>query len=287
MTGDIFQLYLETPGLPRLLLSARRRKKSAVPTFVIAQAGEHSQGTADLKTRSSSKIFAVVRGNRAGTVYKCAVLRAQPAEEATAPASPLRHMPNATMQLANCSKSAEARELELAGGEDVHVATIEAEQEVAAVRFKQAGVSKVGGVRELMVVIPDPRPPPRVLIGTRSPYLLDRYDASIPRKGPRMHGLFVAHSIKPQYHKESRGYVLDFKGRVRQGSPKNCQLAADSTCAGVGPSDSAGGVAASEPVYMFGKYGNDKYIMDFAYPMNLLQAFTIAIACFDTRSFAS
>jgi hypothetical protein len=90
-------------------------------------------------------------------------------------------------------------------------------------------------------------------------------------------GICILQSMLPRWDAAKKEYVMDFGGRVSQASPKNCQLEwATSVCG-----------EPHEPVFLFGKEDKETYVMDFSYPFNVLQAFAIAISCFDTSSFAA
>jgi Tub family len=258
LKGDKFQLFVESAAGPRdahPVLSARRRKKATAPHFVIALSGAH--GHADgLKARSSSKIIASVLGNRQGTAYRC--LASSHAAADLAAAAPGMLLPTSPEQL------------RLDGGG----------VEIAAVRFRQAPVGKVGGVRAFLAVVPDPAPPPAAARApsARPGPLLKRQERAEERGSAAREGLFVARSVPPAYVAAKKMYVMDFQKRVTKGSPKNCQLAAQ---------DQPDSAASPESLFLFGKNDQDLYAMDFAAPLSLLQAFAIAVACFDTRSFST
>ena len=261
LRGDVYQLFVErasTPNGGHLVLSARRRKKSTTPQFVIALSGMHTTGD-DLKKSASTKIIATVVGNRQGTTYRCFM----PAPMA---ASMLTISPGMTLTRAPVSACPDDPSAS-SGVACSHL-------EVAAVKFKQAGVARVGGVRQFFAIVPDPSPPPNmVLLPDEAADLLDLADGQEDR---RHEGVIVAHSVQPVYDEVKKMYVMDFQRRVTKGSPKNCQLRALQ-------SKNAG---AADSIFLFGKNDKDFYAMDFSYPFSLVQAFSVAIACFDTRSFS-
>lgn len=255
--GDIYQLFVERrmrAGGPLFVLAARRRKKATTPIFLIAAGGPAQDFVRDLKTSSSSNIIAVVRGNRQGTVYRCC----SQGSAADAGSTGSRTSGGQSQERSSFTNSLE-------GSEDG--------RESIAVQFRQDGVTSVGGIRQFSAVLPDPGAP-AVLHNNARTGLIERRDAV---RDPGREGLCTLRSVKPAYDDKVKGFVLDFKGRVQLGSPKNCQLTVDTP----------GATPGQDVLFMFGKRSNDEYVMDFAYPLSMLQAFTIAIACFDTRSFSS
>lgn len=262
----MFHLYIEhgsASEAPTHVLSARRRKKAATPHYVIAVASEHAT-EADLKRSVSSTIIASVLGNRQGTAYRC--VASPRAAAALAAATP-------NLALPRPSAAQAARD---GGG-----------VEIGAVRFKQAPASKVCGVRQFVAVLPGATP-------TASPAargaklaagasLLDRMDAAdAAGAGAARTGLFTARSLRPEYDEARKMYTMNFDSRVAIGSPKNCQLVAQEASGGNAGEDAK----LEQTLFLFGKVAQDCYSMDFAAPLCLLQAFGIAVACFDTRSFS-
>ena len=264
----MFNLFVESASTRptcHLVLSARRRKKTASPQFVVALSGAHATG-ADLKRRTSNKIVATVVGNRQGTTYRCLAVPA--AAEALATAAP--EMLLSTMRAATAPQAS----LTAPAAEPVDTGV-----EIAAVRFAQAGVAHVGGVRQFTAVLPDPTPAAAASASARvaTGSLLERQEGAEARQGAASEGLLVASTVKPAWDAQRKMHVMDFAKRVTQGSPKNCQLTVQGAAAAR---------AEQQAVFLFGKNGKDLYAMDFAYPLTLVQAFSIAIACFDTRSFS-
>lgn len=74
---------------------------------------------------------------------------------------------------------------------------------------------------------------------------------------------------RPVYDTLAGGYVLDFGGRVTEGSVKNFALAVDGD--------------ESRTVLQFGRAGKDRFILDFAYPLSPFQAFAIVMASLDPK----
>jgi len=72
----------------------------------------------------------------------------------------------------------------------------------------------------------------------------------------------------PKWSEEKKRNVLDFEGRVTMGSCKNFQLAVE---------------GSDQPVMQFGRVGKDAFNLDYAAPLNGLQAFGIALSVFGWR----
>lgn len=250
------------------MLAAQRRTTLSSTRYAISLSGIHSSastGNVTHQLASGSRIVATVCGNRNGTQYRCFVANA--AAHALRDAAPAIILP-----------------APLVGpeGAAAGLATAEAGVELLAVQFQQATAAETAGVREFSVVAPDPTPDASAATfcehGRARGGLLDRQKSAEGRKGPASEGLFVARSVKPAYVASRKMHVIDFAGRVHEGSPKNCMLAAQ---------DLPGGPADRDAAFLFGKHCKNLYALDFAYPFTLLQATCIAVACFDTRTFAA
>ena len=89
------------------------------------------------------------------------------------------------------------------------------------------------------------------------------------RRDPRSPHIIVLKNKVPQWDGVLRGYTLDFHGRATKASEKNFQL-----------------VAASDPekvVMLFGKQSEDRFALDFRYPLCGLQAAAIATTIMTAR----
>eukprot|EP00744_Colponema_vietnamica_P012811 GILI01017968.1.p1 GENE.GILI01017968.1~~GILI01017968.1.p1 ORF type:complete len:360 (-),score=18.63 GILI01017968.1:180-1259(-) len=75
--------------------------------------------------------------------------------------------------------------------------------------------------------------------------------------------LFIRSKI-PQWNDRLESLVLDFRGRVTQGSAKNFQLCMDSR--------------PDRVILQYGKCGDEKFILDYRYPLSMLQAFAVAMS---------
>lgn len=70
----------------------------------------------------------------------------------------------------------------------------------------------------------------------------------------------------------TKGFTIDQEGRVKEPSKKNFQLVAWSPLSGE---------VADEVVLQFGKVDENKYALDFAFPLSMKQAFAIALTAMD------
>lgn len=89
------------------------------------------------------------------------------------------------------------------------------------------------------------------------------------RRNPRSPNLIVLETKKPEWDGTLRGYKLDFHGRASKASEKNFQL-----------------VVANEPskvVMLLGKQGDDRFAVDFRYPLCGIQAAAIATTVVTAR----
>jgi len=80
--------------------------------------------------------------------------------------------------------------------------------------------------------------------------------------------LSILENKAPRYNEATKTYILDFGGRVTMASVKNFQLVEKSN-------------DANEVLLQFGRCSEDRFTMDFRYPMSPLQAFGIVLSCFE------
>lgn len=73
----------------------------------------------------------------------------------------------------------------------------------------------------------------------------------------------------PKWNEQMQAYCLNFNGRVTKASVKNFQLV---DCD-----------AQDRTILQFGKVGKDSFTMDYAWPLNALQAFAICLTSFDNK----
>ena len=89
------------------------------------------------------------------------------------------------------------------------------------------------------------------------------------RRNPESDRLIVLQNKAPQWNESLRAFQLNFHGRVAVSSVKNCQL-----------------VDTRQPnrlVMQFGKVTNERFSLDFQFPLNATQAFSIALTSFDNK----
>jgi len=110
------------------------------------------------------------------------------------------------------------------------------------------------------VALPSPAPAPRGDLAK-----LVRGDAGA------WPGARVLQPKAPRWNAKLGSYVLNFFGRVKVASVKNCQLVV------------AGEAEAAEPCLAFGKVSDTLFALDFAHPLSPLQAFAIALAALEPK----
>ncbi|KAL7835421.1 hypothetical protein SRHO_G00277680 [Serrasalmus rhombeus] len=71
----------------------------------------------------------------------------------------------------------------------------------------------------------------------------------------------------PTLNKDTGVHELDFHRRVTKTSLKNFQLICPNS--------------PNKTVMLFGRQDEDRFALDYSFPMCALQAFTIALSCFD------
>ena len=147
--------------------------------------------------------------------------------------------------------------------------------EQLSIHFKQTALSSKGGPRSMFLCLPLPE-----VQWTNQPDGSESLGACIDLA--RKHELPPYQDQKlcmlatkpPEYDEELKAYTLDFKGRVKEASVKNFQLVVW---------DHNTDLRGSDLVLQFGKIDNDTYALDFAYPLNVVTAFSVALASIDTK----
>jgi tubby-related protein 1 len=81
--------------------------------------------------------------------------------------------------------------------------------------------------------------------------------------------LIYLHNKRPKWDEQAQGHVLNFHGRVTKSSVKNFQMTSD--------------ITGDQTILQFGRVDNNKFTMDFAYPLNPLQAFGICLSTLDDK----
>jgi len=148
------------------------------------------------------------------------------------------------------------------------VSEAEERQEVAAVLFKPTALELKGGPRKMTVVLPFPESFNSRLNIPRDLTLAKRWKNQ--KKGKDV-TVIALQNKKPVWDPVTKGYCLDFRGRVTEPSVKNFQLVPCS------------GADSNRVVLQFGKCGPDSFALDFSHPLTPLQAFGIALTSVDGK----
>eukprot|EP01061_Rhynchopus_euleeides_P020139 TRINITY_DN32890_c0_g1_i2.p1 TRINITY_DN32890_c0_g1~~TRINITY_DN32890_c0_g1_i2.p1 ORF type:complete len:418 (+),score=141.27 TRINITY_DN32890_c0_g1_i2:53-1255(+) len=140
-------------------------------------------------------------------------------------------------------------------------------QELAAVLY-ETNIIGTKGPRRMTAIVPAVDSS-----GKRAPWKPDGSEDSEMlitsyKNGERLEDMLLLENKKPQWDEALRAYVLNFKGRVTVASVKNFQLVERGT---------------EKVLLQFGKTSSDKFTLDFQYPINGLQAFSIALTAFDNK----
>lgn len=149
----------------------------------------------------------------------------------------------------------------------------ETRKELCSVLFKSTALDIKGGPRMMTVVVPFPEAMNQRLGITREtdPGLVKRWKK---QKKASQVTVIALKNKKPVWDPVTKGYCLDFRGRVTEPSVKNFQLVA---CTG---NDDQG---TGRVVLQFGKNGPDSYVLDFSHPLTPAQAFGIALSSVDGK----
>ena len=136
-------------------------------------------------------------------------------------------------------------------------------KEVGAVTY-ETNVFGTKGPRKMMVYVPD--------LEHERDFLDDSEGLIESFRSGNSRGIVVMKNKQPHWNEELCAYCLNFNGRVSKASVKNFQLEdLDST-------------ARDGPVYLqFGKVEDDKFTMDYQYPLSALQSFMICLTSFDNK----
>jgi len=137
--------------------------------------------------------------------------------------------------------------------------------EIAATMY-DTNVLGFKGPRRMTVVLPGMTPE-----GKRTEFrpvsdhdgLIERYKAKI------LEGILELTNKTPVWNDETQSYVLNFHGRVTQASVKNFQIVHESDTDYI--------------IMQFGRVAEDIFTMDYRYPMCAVQAFGVALSCFDSK----
>jgi tubby-related protein 1 len=114
------------------------------------------------------------------------------------------------------------------------------------------------------------------------------------KENPSSNRFLVLRNRAPQWSESLKGYQLNFGGRIGMASVKNFQLGFESspppsnsaaleTIVDSGPEVSTSSLVNEGVIMQFGKWSNDRFSLDFRYPLNATQAFCIALTSFDNK----
>mmetsp|Transcript_30530 Transcript_30530/g.58792 ORF Transcript_30530/g.58792 Transcript_30530/m.58792 type:complete len:481 (+) Transcript_30530:314-1756(+) len=153
-----------------------------------------------------------------------------------------------------------------------NVSKVEERKEMGAIMFKPTALDIKGGPRMMTVVVPFPESfNERLGLDDNDPGLCKRWKQQ--KKGKGAVTTIALQNKRPVWDPQSKGYCLDFRGRVTAPSVKNFQLV---TC-------NANGDAGSRVVLQFGKCGDDSFVLDFCHPLTPFQAFGICLSSVDGK----
>lgn len=81
-------------------------------------------------------------------------------------------------------------------------------------------------------------------------------------------------SRRPKWNQRLQALTLDFRGRATEASVQNIQL-------DLAAADGAKGQTDGEPDFLYGKVGDDTFVLDYKYPLSMAQAFALALTTND------
>eukprot|EP00911_Craspedida_sp_UC1_P001687 UC1_evm2s1280 len=138
-------------------------------------------------------------------------------------------------------------------------------QELCAIHY-ETNVMGFKGPRKMQVLLPpvDEKTQEREAIYDGAPDALGKR-----LKQDRLDEIFLLGNKRPVWNESSRGYVLNFGGRVTQASVKNFQIVHESD--------------EEYVVLQFGRIDDHEFTMDYRYPMSAVQAFGICLSSFDGK----
>jgi tubby-related protein 1 len=115
-----------------------------------------------------------------------------------------------------------------------------------------------------------PRKMTILLQGKSSNSSIDLYEEYKSGSLSKRQSMLIIKNKMPIWNEETQSFVLNFHGRVSQASVKNFQI--------IHPEQDQDYI-----VLQFGRVGTDIFTMDVQYPLNLLNAFGIALTSFDEK----
>jgi len=139
------------------------------------------------------------------------------------------------------------------------------ENEVAVVTYEQ-NMFGFKGPRRIGVVVPGMTLEGERVVLKRK----DSHDSIVSRlKNNATANLIKMENKSPQWNEESGSYVLNFQGRVTKPSIKNFQIVHETNINYI--------------VLQFGRIDDHDFTLDFRHPLCPLQAFGVALSCFDRK----
>jgi tubby-related protein 1 len=122
------------------------------------------------------------------------------------------------------------------------------------------------GPRKITVLVPDVDANDQPL---EFPQVTDKHPLIEKYKEGNWQKMKVLKNKNPVYSESAKAYVLNFEGRCAQASVKNFQL--------VEPEN-------QNLIYIqMGKIDNNKFTLDFRFPVSAMQAFAVALSSFDSK----
>lgn len=149
-------------------------------------------------------------------------------------------------------------------------------REELCINFKQTALSSKGGPRTMYVVVPVPEADWAPSDPSDADSLSNCLEAARRKELPPYieKKLSMLSTKPPEWDENMKAFTLDFHGRVKEASVKNFQLV---------HWDHNTDRKGADLVLQFGKAEDDVYALDFAYPLCIEHAFSIALASIDTK----
>eukprot|EP00197_Chlamydomonas_leiostraca_P007276 CAMPEP_0202868270 /NCGR_PEP_ID=MMETSP1391-20130828/10614_1 /ASSEMBLY_ACC=CAM_ASM_000867 /TAXON_ID=1034604 /ORGANISM="Chlamydomonas leiostraca, Strain SAG 11-49" /LENGTH=428 /DNA_ID=CAMNT_0049548413 /DNA_START=313 /DNA_END=1599 /DNA_ORIENTATION=- len=148
--------------------------------------------------------------------------------------------------------------------------------EQLCINFNPTAFTTKGGPRAMFVVVPIPGADWSPSDAAASESLSNCLEMARRKELPPYleKKLAMLSTKPPEYDESLKAFTLDFHGRVKEASVKNFQLV---------HWDHNTDRKGADIVLQFGKMEEDTYTLDFAYPLSVEAAFSIALASIDTK----
>eukprot|EP01004_Peranema_trichophorum_P003834 NODE_2799_length_1491_cov_39.614035_g2419_i0.p1 GENE.NODE_2799_length_1491_cov_39.614035_g2419_i0~~NODE_2799_length_1491_cov_39.614035_g2419_i0.p1 ORF type:complete len:390 (+),score=75.62 NODE_2799_length_1491_cov_39.614035_g2419_i0:125-1294(+) len=150
-------------------------------------------------------------------------------------------------------------------GKDGAVLGVASRQECAGIVYER-NLLGTKGPRKMLVLVPSFDE-----TGRRSVWKPEKEEDGLIAnfKNGNMSNMMTLKNKEPHWNEQLRAYVLNFGGRVTMASVKNFQLVDQEN--------------PNRVLVQFGKVEENKFSLDFQYPISGLQAFGIALSAFDSK----